>query len=360
MSAIFGALGLPDTDVSYLSTLGQTIVYDATLALLGDHNDDVAAALAVFVQETTSDHKRKYKLPGSGQLQRVNRQGRAGAVKAYGSWDIGLPLEDFGARLSADRITLAHMTIQEYNRHLDTVFKQDKNTIRFEMFRALFNNTERTFKDEIWGDLLVEPLANNDAVTYPPVIGSIDDATANHYITSGYVTGSISDTNNPIPAMVSKLESHFGVPTGGSNIVVFINDAETAKISLLGTFEPVPNRFVDYGDNVSLVTEGRFPSMLPGRIIGEADSALISEWRWIPSGYMLAVHMDAPRPLIERIDPPATGLPRGLALVAEDMDYPFRTADWSHRFGFGVGNRLNGVVQQLAVSGTYTIPTLYA
>jgi len=32
---------------------------------------------------------------------------------------------------------------------------------------------------------------------------------------------------------------------------------------------------------------------------------------------------------------------------------------WRHRMGYGVANRLNGVVMELAAGGTYTIPTVY-
>jgi hypothetical protein len=306
MASIFGALGLPDTDYVYVNTVGQSIVYDATNQILGDHREDMQASMAFLVERTTSDHKIRYKLPGSGQMQRVNRQGRPGAVKAINSWDIGLPLEEFAAEIAGDRVTMAYMSMAAYQLHVQTVMRKDQNTVVQEMLKALFNNTERSFVDELWGTLLVEPLANGDAVTYPPLVGN----------------------------------------------------AETAKIQSLANFDPVPNRFVTYGDNVSLV-EGYEGSPLPGRVLGETDSALIVEWRRIPAGYLLAVHLDAPKPLLRRIDPPQVGLGDGLQLVAEDLDFPYKTADWSHRFGFGAGNRLNGVVMQLT-AGSYTIPTIYA
>jgi hypothetical protein len=75
---------------------------------------------------------------------------------------------------------------------------------------------------------------------------------------------------------------------------------------------------------------------------------------------MLAVHLEAPAPVIKRVDPAATGLGRGLQLVAEDESFPFTASFWRHRFGFGVGNRLNGVVMELGTGGTYTVPAAYA
>ena len=63
MADIFGALGLADTDYAFINTAGQSIVYDATMQLLGDHNADLAASEKVFVEQTTADHTVKFKLP---------------------------------------------------------------------------------------------------------------------------------------------------------------------------------------------------------------------------------------------------------------------------------------------------------
>jgi hypothetical protein len=77
---------------------------------------------------------------------------------------------------------------------------------------------------------------------------------------------------------------------------------------------------------------------------------------------MIAVHFGAPRPLMKRIDPPETGLAPGLQMLAADLESPFFRYEWSNRFGFGGGNRLNGAIIDLTAAGganTYTIPTIY-
>jgi hypothetical protein len=61
-----------------------------------------------------------------------------------------------------------------------------------------------------------------------------------------------------------------------------------------------------------------------------------------------------------RVDPADTGLPRGLNLVAEDEDYPMRTAYYERRFGLGVGNRLNGYALEVSTDGSYAPPSDYA
>ncbi len=361
MSGIYGALGISDTERVMLSSLGQRVVFDAVQQVLGEHNADLQAAISVFVQETTSDYKIRYKLPGGGRLQRIGPNAQPGAVKAYGGWDIALPLEDFGAQLAHDRVGFAYMTTQELNRHLDTIMMQDRNTVRFEMLKRLLNGATATFVDPLWGSLTVEPLANGDSVVYPPVLGSETEAVDDHYAESGYTVANISDVNNPYVTIAADLEEHFGTQTGGSNIAVFINNDAVAKTRALTNFVPVADIGIRPGDDTAIAVG--LPAALPGRVIGRMDDSgvWVVEWRWIPATYMLGIHLDAPKPLMQRVDPADTGLPQGLALVAQDEEYPFTSSFYSHRFGFGVGNRLNGYVMEVAATGNdYTAPTAFA
>lgn len=357
MSGIYGALGLNDTDRVFLSTLGQRVVYDAVNQVLAQHSADLNAAMGVFVEETTSDYKRRYKLAGGGRLQRMGDQSRPAAVKAYGSWDVAFPLEDFGAALSASDVAYAYMSVQDLDRHMNTILQQNVNSVRFEMLNALLGSAQGTFVDPLWGSLSIEPLANGDAVVYPPVLGSEDEATDNHYLESGYLASAISDTNNPFVTIRDELEEHFGVETGGSNIVVFRNNAQNAKVQALTDYDEVVDRFVRAGQDTDVPVG--LPMTLPGVIKGRVSGCWDVEWRWVPANYMIAVHLDAPRPLIRRIDPADTGLGDGLQLVSTSDKFPFTESFYRHRFGVGCGNRLNGVVMELGNGGTYTVPTGY-
>jgi hypothetical protein len=358
MSGIFGALNINDSDRVFLSTMGQRVIYDAIQQVLAQHNADMMAAMGVFVDQTTSDYKLRYKLPGGGRLQRLATQAPSGAVKSYGSWDVAFPLEGFGAQIAGNRIDMAYMTVQDLNRHIDTVTQQDINTVRFEILKALLNSGQDTFVDPLWGSLSIEPLANGDSVVYPPVLGSETEATENHYVETGYLASAISDTNNPYESLAGELEEHFGAPTGGSNIVAFINNAQTALTTALSDFTEVVDRYTAAG--ASRDTLSVLPPSLPGRVVGRTNGVWVVEWRFIPANYILGVHLDAPKPLVQRVDPADTGLPQGLTLVATDEEHPITSSYYEHRFGFGVGNRLNGVVAELGNGGTYTVPTAYA
>jgi hypothetical protein len=361
MAYKFGVLTMADVDdYTLVGRVGQGVVYEDLLMYLEQRRTDLAAARAVFVSTETELYTENYKLPGGGRLQRRGGQAQSAAVKAGGSWDVGYPLEDFGAQLAWTDVVAAYMTVNEFNRHVNTIEEMDINTYRFEMLKSIFNNgggAARTFLDAIHGSISIQSLANGDAVLYPPVLGSESEATETHYLETGYASASISDTNNPIVTAVEELAEHFGESTGGDNIVTFINPAQAQVIKALTDFDTVPDSFVRQGDNVSVPQ--RLPTV-PGIVLGRVSGSWIVQWRWIPANYLLTVHLEAEAPLKMRIDPPAVGLGTGLQLVAQDSIHPFEMAHWRHRFGFGVANRLNGVVTELGTGGTYTIPTAYA
>lgn len=358
MAGIFGILGLSDTERVFANTVGQAVVYDGIARLVDRYNQELTAALSVFVEEQTENFKERYKLPGGGRLQRRGGYAASAAVKAYGGYDVAYPLEDFGAQLADSDVALAYMTLQDLDRHLDTIFAQDANTVRFEILKALLNNTQDTFVDPLHGSLTIEPLANGDSVTYPPVLGSESEATDSHYLESGYAASSISDTNNPYITIRDELEEHFGAVQGGANILAFINNAQVTKTEALTDYVDLTDRFMQAGQDTA--TLFNLPGRLPGRVIGRTNGCWIIEWRWIPANYIVAVDADAPKPLKMRVDPANTGLPRGLALVATDDKYPLESAHYRHRFGIGCGNRLNGVVMELGTGGSYTIPSGYS
>ena len=358
MSGIFGALGISDGDRVFVNTIGQDVVYDAIQELLDEWNADLNAALAVFVERTTDDFKLRYKLPGGGRLQQVSGMAEVAEVARYGQWDVAFPLKMFAAGFGGDRVSLAYLTAVELDAHLDTIFAQDLATVRYELLKTILNNAPASFLDVLHGSLTLVPIANGDGVIYPPILGAEVEAVENHFLLSGYISSGISDTNNPFPTIVDELEEHFGAPTGGSSIVTFIANAQKAKVEALTDFEEVGDRFIRPGDDTAIPIG--LPTRLPGKILGRCSGSWVVEWRWVPDDYVIGIHMDAPKPVIRRIDPADTGLSGELNLVQTDEKYPLKKSTWDRRFGLGVGNRLNGVVMQMKVSAPYVIPTGYS
>ena len=358
MGTIFGALTLSDSDRVFNATQGQAVIFDAVQQYLAQVNAEIDRTSSIFVERTTDAYKSRYYLPGGGTLQKMGTDGRPGAVKATGSWDVAFPLEEWGAQLAGGQVAMAYMTVAELDRHVQTIALQNVNTVRFEILKRLFNNVQTSFSDPLWGTLLVEPIANGDTVTYPPVLGAADPATENHFLGSAYAASSISDTNNPFVTIRDELEEHFG-NNGEGNIAVFINTAQAAKTEALTDYDPISDRFIQVGANTDVPTNA--PANLPGRVIGRTNGVWVVDWKYVPANWMLGIDLSAPKPLIKRVDPADTGLPEGLQLVAKEAQYPFEASFWRHRFGFGAGNRLNGVVMDLSnTDSDYDIPSAYA
>jgi hypothetical protein len=359
MSDIFGALTLDDTERVRIGTLGQEVVFEAIQEIMADWNADVQAALSVFVEKETDSYTERYLLPGSGKFQELGRKAPSAAVKRSGEWDVAYPLRGYGAALAGSRVDMAYMTVQELDAHLDTIFAQDLNTLRWRILTALFEDDNLTWTDPIHGSLTIRRLANADGATYPPIVGSEDDLTGeNHYSVTGYAEGSISDSNQPVITIRDDLVEHFGGRgTFGDNIVVFHNSSATDDLDDLTGYTEVAEQYIQYGNDSDLAVN--IPNV-PGRIHARLTGAWLSEWDWIPTGFMLGIHLEAPRPLVMRVDPADTGLSRGLSLVARDNDYPLQSAYYERRFGFGVGNRLNGYALEVSTDGSYAPPSDYA
>lgn len=355
MSAIFGALNINDTDRVFQSTVGQEVIYDEAAKFIAKANDEMNKSMEAFVEGTTDKYKTRYKLPGGGYLQHRNSDGSYSAVKASGAWDVAYPMIDVGAMISGNDVDMAYMTVAELDSHIQTIVMKNVNTTRYELLKALFNNTADTFVDDLHGSLTIQPLANGDSVVYPPVSGSASEATENHYLESGYAASAIADAHNPYVTIRDELLEHFGE---SPNVAVFINSAEEPETEDLTDFDAVNDAYTRPGANTAQLFD--IPVNLPGTIIGRTNGVWVVKWNWIPAGWALGIDLDATKPLMKRVDPADTGLPEGLNLVATDERFPFKNAIWRNRFGFGCGNRLNGVVMEFGTAGTYTVPTAYA
>lgn len=364
-TTLYGLLELNPNDRSYVSTIGQRIVWQAAEQYIADVNSELLAALDVWVDETTTEYGRRYKLPGGGYMQERGKLSRPAPIIVKGEWDVQFPLLDFSDAIVTDDVDLAYMTIADMQRALETVRTRAANTNRQLVLEALFNNTNWSVVDGTGkGTLTIKPLANGDTDKYPPVHSADNVATENHYLVSGYAASDISDTNNPCATMKDELEEHFGGPTiGGAEIVVFGPKTHTAKIEALADFVSVNDMHIEPGANTAEVVG--LPAGLPGVVKGRGDGYWYVEWQRLQTNYLLSVHLAAPRPLVRRVDEAGTGLGTGLgdgllALVAQEDEFPFLNSIYRQRHGLGVGNRLNGVAMFLDAGSTWTTPSAFA
>ncbi len=372
MSTLLGMLTLQDRDTT-VEKVGQQAVYDAIDQLINAYNSEIEKAISVFVEDTVSNYSETYYLPGGGTMEEATPFGalsQPAAVKPTGSWVVNYPIGHFDDAWATDPVTLAKMTIARLDTVVEGITTRHLNTLRAKLLRSLLNKTNETFTDLQWGSLTIKRLANNDTDTYPPVQGSSSDTSSHsHFNATGYATGSISNTNNPFTASTGtnnvtnyisikdQLEEHFGL----GNLVTFCNNADRDNIRALSAFVDRDRLHVQTSISKDRLDDQGLP-IVPGQLIGGIGDILLFEYRWIPSAYLLTVDMMQPGPVKKRVDPEASL--QGFKLVSEFEQYPLTKSTWRDRFGFGVGNRLNGYVVQLTAAGTgisnYTTPSTYS
>jgi hypothetical protein len=376
MTNQYGMLSLADSDRVFIDTVGQIVTFNAVNTYLMQRENELRSRMAVFVQPpATWAHKWRYKLPGGGKLQRRGQSAQVGATKAYGEWDVALPIVDWGDQKAFDDVTYALLTVGEFERQMADAMMKDLNTMRDEMWRPIFNNVQQSFVDREYkyGTLAIEPLANGDTVVYPPILGTDSEAIQNNYSGTSYASSAVSDTNNPIPAIVVRLQGFFGESQGGSNIAVYVKTGSTlsTKLQSLTAFVEYRDRYVSPGIQANYLTETDIPASVltgPGIVIGRMNGAWIIEYQWIPEDYLVGVHLDAEKPLMMRVDEPVVaqrlarfgGDGTGFYLAATDYEYPIESAHYRRRVGFGAVNRLNGVVVYVGGTSAYAIPAAYA
>jgi len=359
MSQVFGTITDNDNEFGFLRNAGQELAWETAQAWVAARMAEFALTRAIFVEGKTEKFKTRYKKPGAGFLQERNNQGTYGASKATGSWDVAYPLRDKGVSHSWNDVDVAKLTALELSNHIETGVNSYVNSFRFDVLLPLLNNTQQSFTDQDEGTLSVEPLANGDAVTYPPITGEeTDEATEDHYLGTDYTMAQITDANNPLKTGRDDLNHHFGGPTqGGDNIIAFVNSTDSVRLESLSNFREVEDSCIRSGDNVDVPFN--LPTA-PGITIGRSDSVWVQQWDFIPPNYILFIHLEEAAPLTMRHDPLSMGLGTGdFMLVSQSKQFPFEQAVWRARYGLGAGNRLNGVVMFINDTSSYTIPTTY-
>jgi hypothetical protein len=235
------------------------------------------------------------------------------------------------------------------------------------ILRAVFNNVNRTTTINEQA-IAVYPLYNADGTVPPAYKGTTFLSTHTHYLTSGAATVDPGDLFD----MEEHLYHHGYRLVNGYKLILFVNRQEgnvirTFKVGVSGAkydFIPLDN----VGGGVWLPANsgvvGRPGGSAPGGFdaIGTYGPFVIVEDDYVPAGYMFATASGGENNIgnIVGIREHDRGELRGLQLLSGSQhDYPLTNSFYRQGFGTGVRHRGAGVVMQVTVSGTYTIPTAY-
>jgi hypothetical protein len=265
---------------------------------------------------------------------------------------------------------LAEATASQVESVNNIILEADNRLVFGRVMRAIFNNVNRT--TNIRGqNFNVYPFYNADG-TVPPAFGPYTfSGSENHYITSGAATVDGGD----LDAMALKISQKGYGKLQGSQMILLVNPTQLATIR---TFRVATGSSYDFipaaggapwllptnTGGVVFPQGGSIPSQVNGLpVAGAYGPWLVIENDYIPSGYMVGIatggQMQATNPVgIREHQNPAL---RGLRLVkGRTADYPLIDSFYNRGFGTGIRHRGAGVVMQVTVAGSYTIPAAYA
>lgn len=345
----WGFVGLQSLFAQRVSTLNMGVINDAVGQSLAEYNRQVDALLANVVQRTQLAQER-FMLPGAGTLQPLDEWGNPLPVRAGAFVDLGFPIHQAGTAWGTNRVSRELMTVAEANDYTVLVQQQDADWIRRHILGTLLDNTSWIFTDPQVGALTVQPLANNDAVTY---LTNGVMATDNHYL---FQAGAIADNANPYPLIWTELTEH---PGNSGPIVAYIASDLRATTEALATFVPVTDPDIAVGsgtDRVAGVPAGILA--FGDEVIGKVDGVWIVVWSVLPSGYIVALAQGAASSALAMREFPAPGL-QGFFEEDHSPDGNLFERRFLRMAGFGARNRTAALAYQIG-AGSYSTPSGYA
>lgn len=346
---VYGFEHLADRFADRVTEVGVDVVDTAITQAIEEHNRQMAAFTALFVQPTTA-FKTVYKTSSVTRNQPLDEWGRPLPIKPAGKYEVGFPIYDSGNAYGWNWQSGLKATVEEVNRAIQTIEDGDRNWIFDHILAALYHNASWTFTDDDHGDLTVQSLANADDVTYNVFSGAFSGATDDHYAAQANAIGAGAD--NPYPAIYTELAEH--PENGAGKVVSFIPTGLRATTEALATFNPVADPNIRRGiGNDELV--GNLGVNAPGTLLGYEDGgAWIVEWPRLPAGYIVSIATGGPPPVAMREDELATL--RGFVEMPARADQPYYSRSWLRKAGFGGWNRVGAHIQRIG-NGTYAVPT---
>lgn len=312
-----------------------------------NYNLLVDQMLSDLCAQASGDDDRQ-RLAGSsigGDSQEVDEFSRPPTQKDLPGYFIGFPLKKFQFAIGWTKQFEKKATPADYALGQQAKQKADLRRIRFELQKAIYTPTNATFIDlnVDKAPLPVKAFINADstAVQDGPNGEAFDGTTHTHYdgsatLTAPVLTASINDV----------VEHGFG-----AGVKVFIAQADVAAVSALTGFTLYQDPRVTLNANANQAVERGVITRLDNRPIGIFGAAEVWVKPWAFANYAFITDTtDLRKPLVMRTD----GL--GLHLEAAIETFPLRADYYEHQLGFGVWNRLNGMVLQFN-NASYSAPT---
>ena len=343
----FGFIGLEDLADERVVDGNVRVVNDAIAASLAEHNRQVAAALMELVERTT-EYTARVRLGSSGTLQPADEWANPKPVKTAGHYDVAFPIQGGMTAWGDNRISRALMTVAEADKQTDGMLQRDADWMKRHILAAIFDNTSLTFADEEKGNLTVQPMANNDAVTFPLANGTF--ATDNHYYAQA---AAIADAANPFPTWKRELSEH---PGNAGPLVAYVPTNQASAIQNLANFREVEDADIDPGANAARLTRV-VDRGFGDELLGKVDGVFVVEWSFLPDNYGIVVARGAAGKALRMREYPAASL-QGFFIENHSPDGNLNEYRYFRYAGFGAYNRTAALAFRIG-DAAYAIPSGY-
>jgi hypothetical protein len=348
----YGTLTISDllaTRLQSVAEVGEQNVFQAIDDALQAHNQLMEEQMAEFVDMST-DRQRRYGGPDSMTMDEVDEGGLADAQKVQVGQTVGFPLRKFQRPIQWTRDYFRRASAKEIAEQFIALQDADVQTLRRDMARAIFYPTNYTYNDRYVDevDLAVKRLLNADSTGIPvgPNGETFDGTTHTHFLaTSSLVAADVTSLLETV------IEHH---AMGQS--VLNINRAQETAMRALSGFTPYLDAKLIPATNANQANGTLDQSNLYNRAIGVWNSTGTEVWvkPWVPSSYMFATIIGAPKPLVMRYDPVYGNQ---LEMAVDNENFPLRARAFQRHAGFGVWTRTNGAVLYIG-GGSYVTPTI--
>lgn len=343
----YGFIGLEHLASQRISDGNVRVVDTAIRTSVEEYNRQVSEAMRELAQVTT-DHMLRYRLPGGGTLQPLDEWGNPLPIRTEGYHDVAFPIQGGGTAWGDNRVSRNLMSVAEADRETLSALQRDADWMRRHMLAAMFDNTTWTYADPKKGNLTIQPLANNDAVTFLKKSGT--SATDNHYYAQA---DAIADSTNPFDDWYDELNEH---PENSGPYVAYIPSNLKASVMGLTEFKEIIDPNIKVGANSDQLV-GRIDRGFGDAVLGYVNGVWVVEWSVLPSSYGFVVARGASTPPLMMREYEAENL-RGFFTENHSPDGNLHEYRFVRYAGFGAYNRVGAMAFRIG-NGSYAIPSGY-
>lgn len=303
--------------------------------------------------------------PATGTFEVASEYGQPVGIRGGKRFNRGYTFEFYDLAVRYTWMFLAEADRAQLENMNNMALEADNNLLFMQVFRTIFNPTNLAGVADGNIPVTVYKFYNADGEVPPQYKNNTFSGSHNHYVTSG-TTGL---TYPALDTLADDMISHgYGAQTG-TKLVLWVNRQEGKIIRGLrvtggATYDFIPSQGVGGGVIIAPSTNivGVPAGEVPGQI-GTYGPWHIVEEEYIPPGYIVALGSGGFGNLLNPIGIRQHKNPayQGLKIIpGQRSDYPLIDSFYRRGFGTGVRQRGAGIVMQMATSGTYTVPTLYA